>query len=198
MVAWLVSFGQWAAWRRVAMRFFQPGPILELASGTGGLFVDMLQAGHQPVGIDLSPYMARLANRRLQQHDFPGRLCQAQAQALPFPNDYFANVVATFPTNYILQATTLAEIHRVLQPPDPTTGLGGRLIVVMEGQLRGPKWLRQFIEWLYTITGQRDHPWPEPAKILKNQTFQSEWQLVEQNGATARLLIAHKIANPYD
>ena len=44
-VAWLVSLGQWPAWRRLALQFVQPGPILELAYGTGGLFVDMIEAG---------------------------------------------------------------------------------------------------------------------------------------------------------
>ncbi|MFN8455591.1 MAG: hypothetical protein U0401_13145 [Anaerolineae bacterium] len=51
LVAWSVSFGQWAAWRRLALPYLQPGPILS-GSGTGAFFVDMLQAGHQPVGLD--------------------------------------------------------------------------------------------------------------------------------------------------
>ena len=109
-MAWSVSFGQWAAWCRLALHFLQPGPILELAYGTGGFFVDMTAAGHRPVGIDLSPYMARLARRRLHRRHIPLRLNRAQAQSLPFPAGYFANVVATLPTHYIFDDATLAEV----------------------------------------------------------------------------------------
>ena len=112
LVAWSVSFGQWAAWRRLALLFLQPGPILELAYGTGGLFADMLDAGYQPMGIDFSPYMARLARRRLQRQNMPIPLNRAKAQALPFPSNSFSNVVATFPTNYIFEPQTLAEVYR--------------------------------------------------------------------------------------
>ena len=63
LVAWLVSFGQWTAWRRLALQFMQSGPTLELAFGTGVFFIDMVEAGYKPVGIDLSPYMARQAGQ---------------------------------------------------------------------------------------------------------------------------------------
>src|SRR5262249_53784253 len=112
-VAWSVSLGQWAAWRRLALPFLQPGPTLELAFGTGALFAEMTQAGYRTVGVALSPYMARLAARRLRRRKLPLRLNQARAQALPFPASSFANVVATFPTDYMLARDTMTEIHRV-------------------------------------------------------------------------------------
>ena len=65
LVAWLVSFGQWGAWRRTATLFLREGPILELGYGTGGLLADMAASRAAPVGVDLSPYMARLARGRL-------------------------------------------------------------------------------------------------------------------------------------
>ncbi len=185
-VAWFVSLGQWASWRRLSLNFFQPGPTLELAYGTGGFFVDMLQQGQQPVGIDLSPYMARLTRHRLQRHDYSYRICQAQAQQLPFPDQHFVNIVATFPTDYILQPETLTEVRRVLRDE-------GRLIVVFMGLLKGPWPVRPFIEWLYQITGQRDQDFPAPDSLLNNQLFSAEWRKVEQDGAAAYLLIARKI-----
>ena len=172
LVAWLVSLGQWAAWRRLALQFTQPGPVLELAHGTGGLFLDMMERGYQPVGIDLSPYMSRLAGGRLRRRKLPSYLSRARAQQLPFPSGSFANVIATFPTPYIFEPETLAEIHRVLKGADEAKGTpAGRLIIVMEGQVRGPQPIRGFIDWLYAITDQRDFSLIKPVADFNRHNF---------------------------
>jgi ubiquinone/menaquinone biosynthesis C-methylase UbiE len=191
LVAWLVSFGQWGAWRRLALSFLQPGPTLELAYGTGGFFMDMLETGHNPVGIDLSPYMARLASRRLRRKSLAIHLSRARAQALPFPSGHFANVVATFPTDYMLHPDTLAEVYRILR--DPAGNLPpGRLVIVFEGLLRGPGPLRILVDWLYEITGQRSLAPAQPLALATAHHFTARWELVEQDEATARLIIAEK------
>jgi ubiquinone/menaquinone biosynthesis C-methylase UbiE len=187
LVAWSVSFGQWAAWRCLALPFLLPGPTLELAYGTGAFFVDLVKAGYRPVGIDLSPFMARLASQRLRRHRLSLTLSRARAQALPFPSAHFANVVATFPTDYMLEQNTLAEVCRVLQSA-PT----GRLVVVFEGHLRGPWPLRPLVDWLYRITDQRSLPPTKPLNLLLIAGFEARWETVEQHGAVARLLIAQK------
>ena len=193
LVAWSVSFGQWAAWRRLALLFLQPGPILELAYGTGGLFADMLDARYQSVGIDYSPYMARVAKRRLQRQNLPIPLNRAKAQALPFPSNTFSNVVATFPTNYIFDDQTLAEVYRVLKVPEESNGnKGGRLIIVVEGQLRGPWPIRPMIDWLYKITDQHNFPAIKPLPQFEKHNFKARWETVEHEGVQARLLIAEK------
>ena len=186
-VAWMVSGGQWSAWRRLALTDLQPGPILELAFGTGGLFVDMLEAGYEPVGLDTSPYMARLASRRLQQHRLPLLLARGRAQALPFPSEHFATVIATFPTPFIFEVVTLDEIYRVLRGE-------GQLVVVMEGRLRGARLLRTFIDWLYQVTNQRNYHGSQMAQSLLDHQLAARWRLAEQNGIQARLLIATKQA----
>ena len=185
IVAWTVSFGQWAAWRRLALQYLQPGAILEIAYGTGGLFVDLLEVGHQPVGVDLSPYMAQLAARKLRRRNYALPLTEARAQALPFPTRQFDNVVATFPTDYMLQHETLAEIYRVLKR-------GGRLIIVVEGELRGPWPIRPFIEWLYKITDQRHMPPSQPLTLLTTHNFEARWEIVEKEALAVRLLIGEK------
>jgi ubiquinone/menaquinone biosynthesis C-methylase UbiE len=185
LVAWLVSFGQWAAWRRLALGFTHPGPTLELAYGTGGFFADLLEAGYRPVGIDRSPFMARLAQQKLRLKNLPAPLNRANAQHLPFPAEKFSTVIATFPTNYIFKDDTLAEIHRVL-------AANGRLVVVFEGQLRGPWPLRPLIDWLYAITNQRGFYTLRPLSAFERHQLSARWQMVERDGATARLLIADK------
>lgn len=192
-VAWLVSFGQWSAWRRLALPFMQPGPTLELAFGPGVFFIDLVEAGYKPVGIDLSPYMARQAGRRLRRKKMESTLSRARTQALPFPAEQFANVVATFPTDYMLEPQTLAEIQRVLRSSTSAQSAdGGWLIIVAEGQLRGPWPVRPFIDWLYRITDQRRLPPEEPLRLLAGHNFEARWKIAEAGGAQARLLLAQK------
>jgi ubiquinone/menaquinone biosynthesis C-methylase UbiE len=194
LVAWLVSLGQWAAWRRLALRFTQPGLVLELAHGTGGLFLDMVERGYQPVGIDLSPYMSRLARQRLRRRNLPAYLSRARAQQLPLQSGSFTNVIATFPTPYIFESETLAEIYRVLTPPDSLKGTpAGRLIIVMEGQVLGPQPIRGFIDWLYTITDQRDFSLSKPVADFKRHNFLAHWEVVDHEGVKAKLIIAEKV-----
>ncbi len=197
-VAWSVSFGQWAAWRRLVLPFLHSGKTLELAYGTGGLFVDMLEAGHDPVGIDLSPFMARIASRRLRRNHSTYRLSRAQAQAIPFASNYFDNVVATFPSDYMLEPETLQEIHRVLKPqvsPDETYKQTGRLVIVAIGELRGPWPIRPFIDWLYRVTDQKSMPPSKPLSLLQAHHFSARWERIEKDGAIAQLLIADKEVN---
>jgi ubiquinone/menaquinone biosynthesis C-methylase UbiE len=182
-VAWLVSFGQWAAWRRASMLFLKEGPILELGYGTGSLMADMTARRLAPVGLDLSPYMTRLARQRLLQQGTSLKLVRGEAQHLPFPDTSFANVVATFPTDYILDPETLAAIGRILQP-------GGCLIVAVMGYLQGPSPLRCFIDWLYQITGQREFPEPKPLARLREFGFNGRWEDVQHENARVRLLVA--------
>jgi ubiquinone/menaquinone biosynthesis C-methylase UbiE len=189
LVAWLVSFGQWAAWRRTAALFLREGPTLELACGTGGLMADLTACGLAPVGLDFSPYMARLARRRLLRQGAVLQLVRGQAQHLPFPDSSFANVVTTFPTDFILDPQTLASVIRILQP-------GGRLVVVVMGYLKGPGPLRRVVEWLYRITGQREMPEAKPLNRLKALGFDVRWEDATLEGAMARLLVATRRGAP--
>jgi SAM-dependent methyltransferase len=59
----------------------------------------------------------------------PFRACRAKAQALPFPDASFDSLVSTFPSEYIADPETLAELSRVLRP-------GGRLVIVPGGWLQ--------------------------------------------------------------
>jgi ubiquinone/menaquinone biosynthesis C-methylase UbiE len=183
LVAWLVSFGQWETWRRIATLFLQDGSVLELGYGTGGLMTDMAARDLAAVGLDLSPYMARYARKRLLRVGAVPRLVRGQAQQLPFPDASFANVVATFPTEFILDPQTLTSVARVLQP-------GGCLVVVAMGYLKGPGPMRRFIDWLYRITSQREIPELKPLDRLEECGFTARWEDATLEGARARLLVA--------
>lgn len=147
-VAWLVSLGQWTEWVRVALRFVEGPAVLELGHGPGHLQLALSEAGLAPVGIDPSSQMGRQARRRLRRAGVTPRLVRARAQALPFPSGAFSDTVATFPTEYILDPATLAEVKRVLSAE-------GKLVVVASGRLTGSDPISRLLEWLYRITGQR-------------------------------------------
>ncbi len=191
LVAWLVSLGQWSAWRRSVIPFLVPGETLELAYGTGGLFLDLVRRGWNPAGIDLSPYMARLTAMRLKRAQLSCLITQSQAQSLPFPSNTFTNVVATFPTNYIFDQTTLAEIHRVLlSTPDQL----GSLIVVLQGHLDVSQPMRWFIAWLYHISGQQARPNGAILTPFRSAGFQARWEIVPLPKGKAMLVVAQKQA----
>jgi ubiquinone/menaquinone biosynthesis C-methylase UbiE len=111
------------------------------------------------VGIDESPQMGRLARRNLRRflrstregitqnadHDAYTHfsLTRGIAQFLPFPNEAFDTVVATFPTEYITDPLTLAEVQRCLRK-------NGRLITLPVALPRNP-----LLDRLFKATHQR-------------------------------------------
>jgi ubiquinone/menaquinone biosynthesis C-methylase UbiE len=154
-VAWIVSLGQWKAWGRTALLHLDGERVLELAHGPGHLLVSLADAGLAPIGLDLSPHMSRLARRRLARVGLSVPLVRARAQALPFRDGCLDSVVATFPTEFILDPLTLREARRVLRDPDMAGRVpGGRLVVVGWARLGGRDPVSRFIGWLYRVTGQ--------------------------------------------
>lgn len=127
--------GQWRVWQRAAIPHLQGPRVLEVGMGTGDLQLDLLKAGYETYGVDLSPQMLSQAARKVRRYKVRNfKACRARAQALPFPTGYFDSVVSTFPSDYISDAATLREIARVLHA-------GGRMVVVPGGWLtpRGAK-----------------------------------------------------------
>jgi len=150
LVSRVVSLGAWHCWQQTALKHLpSPGAtVLELAHGTGELQRDLHEAGYHVVGYDLSPYMGRIAQVKLKRNGVPARLIRGKAQQLPFATGSFAAIVSTFPTDFIVAAETLHEVHRVLQA-------NGRLIIVPAAAFEGGSAATAALEWLYRITGQR-------------------------------------------
>jgi ubiquinone/menaquinone biosynthesis C-methylase UbiE len=136
-VAWIVSAGEWAEWRRCAIPLLPAGPVLELAHGTGTLALDLAETNRSVYALDLSPAMTRIAARKRSswQRRHPGRvgprLLRADATRLPFHDGCFPGAVSTFPANFIFQERLLGEIRRCLAPR-------GRLVVIPSA---APEWL---------------------------------------------------------
>ncbi len=190
LVSSLVSLGQWRQWQRASIPYLVATPdhlILELAHGTGTLLIDLTRMGMRVIGLDLSPFMGRIAGRKARHAGLVLRLVRASAMQLPFPDTSFDSVVSTFPTEFIVHPQTLAEIHRVLKP-------GGRWVCVPNSVLtiRGP--VSRFLEWLYQITGQRG-PWPiDPCQAAGKAGFEAELIIEELPGSRVWIVVAFKPA----
>lgn len=139
LVAWVVSFGKWKDWVYSVVPFIEGTRVLELGHGPGHLQRFLLDRGLSPVAIDESTQMGRIAARRLGTNQ---KLTRGLTQALPYASGSFDTVLSTFPTEYIFDQKTLAEVKRILRP-------GGKLIVL---PATFPS--NSFLKWLYKITGE--------------------------------------------
>lgn len=145
-VAWLVSLGLWRRWVLSALPLLQ-GRVLEIGFGTGHIqLARAARPGPPTVGLDASPQMARRTARRLRRAGHRPRLINGVAQQLPLPDASFDTVLATFPSDYIADPRTGAEIRRVLAP-------GGRLVIVPLAQLDRSLYAR-LVDVAYRLTLQ--------------------------------------------
>ncbi|MFM8320400.1 MAG: class I SAM-dependent methyltransferase, partial [Chloroflexota bacterium] len=103
-----------------------------------------------------SPQMGRIARRRIGAP--AARLALGAAQALPFPSACFDQVVCTFPTEYVADPLTAAEVRRVLAP-------GGQWVILLSAWATGRTWPEHLSRLLFRVTGQ-DIP-PEPLRAIE-------------------------------
>jgi ubiquinone/menaquinone biosynthesis C-methylase UbiE len=151
-------------------------------------------AGFHITGFDLSPYMSRMAQRRLRKAGLDVPLVRGRAENLPFGAAVFDSILATFPAQFIILPETLAALHRVLRP-------GGRLVIVPEARLTGGGPLTRFIEFLFAITGQRqagtgDHApsalWQRAGERFESAGFTVVIEQVKQEKSIVTVVIARK------
>jgi SAM-dependent methyltransferase len=115
--------GQWRVWQRLVLTHIRANDVLELGCGLGDLQADMLERGLSCYAVERSPQMVAAARATLERRGLRNGIIQGSAQRLPFSDGSFDSVVSTFPSEYIYDSDTIAEVERVLRP-------GGRLIVI--------------------------------------------------------------------
>jgi ubiquinone/menaquinone biosynthesis C-methylase UbiE len=180
-VAHLVSLGEWRAWGRTTLAHLDGERVLELGHGPGHLLVTMAQRGWVPVGLDLSRHMGRQARRRIQRVGLSVPLLRARAQSLPLRTASLDSIVATFPTEFIIDPRTLQEVTRALRP-------GGHLVVAVGACFEGAGVMARFLRGLYRLTGQ-DEPRPETFKPWIEEMGLSPRDLRERVGRTSVMLV---------
>lgn len=146
-VAATVSLRRWNDWVCATLPYIDGDSVLEIGHGPGHLLSALHTTGLKPVGLDSSRQMGFLAFSGLLQAGFMPKLVSGYAQHLPFLDNTFHRVVATFPTEYIVAPLALSEIRRVLIP-------GGRLVVLPVAWITGSAWYDRAAAWLFRFTGQ--------------------------------------------
>jgi ubiquinone/menaquinone biosynthesis C-methylase UbiE len=184
-VAWLVSLGQWQTWGRTALERVRGSRVLEIGHGPGHLLIALARSGRQPIGIDLSPQMIRVARQNVRRAGVQAPQVQCRAQALPFRSGEFDSVVATFPSDYIADLATLREVQRV-------TNDRGRLIVAFGAQLIGREPSKLLVEWLYRITGQREAQVDDEKSIFDRAGMPARIETETVGASLVTLIVAEK------
>lgn len=117
--------GQWRVWQRLVLPRVVGHDVLEFGCGLGDLLADLLAAGYNCYAVEQSPQMVAAARDTLKSHGLgtQATVIQGSAQHVPFSDASFDTVVSTFPSEYIYDPDTIAEVERILRP-------NGRLIVI--------------------------------------------------------------------
>jgi ubiquinone/menaquinone biosynthesis C-methylase UbiE len=146
-VAAFVSGGRWLEWTGSAASFVQGPDILELGFGPGHLLVKLKNSENRVVGLDASRQMVRVARKRLAGKYIMPSLVLGTGQSLPFASASFNSIVSTFPTAYIFQEATLAEIRRLLRPDRCA-------VILLSAWITDRSFVSRFLAWLFRVTGQ--------------------------------------------
>jgi ubiquinone/menaquinone biosynthesis C-methylase UbiE len=185
-VAALVSLGMWNEWIKTVLPYLEARRTLELGHGPGHLQAELLQKGYPVTGLDLSPQMSRQAARRLRKKGFQPRLVRGRAQALPFPEATFQRVLATFPSEYIIDPHTLTEIARVLAP-------GGQAVILAFAWITGNKVIEKAAAWLFRITGEAPEWEDRFLEPVRKAGFQVHIDWIELKSSRLVIILAAKM-----
>jgi len=180
-ISWVVSWGKWRSWQRAAVPHLVGPAVLELGFGTGNLLCDLAEAYPQVWGLELSPYMVGIAQKKLHRSGLSVPLVLGRAQSLPFATSTFDSLVATFPGPFILQLDTLTETARVLRT-------AGRLVMVPVAYQRRRGLVDRLLECLYAGTGQRTSlPWK---KLLEPVGLCATVEEIDLAGSVVQIVTA--------
>jgi ubiquinone/menaquinone biosynthesis C-methylase UbiE len=147
VVADTVSLGQWKDWISSISNDLDGPVILEIGHGPGHLITAVIERGLNIIGIDLSESMGKLAYRRIRDAGYEPSLTRGSAFYLPYKSASFNQLISTFPSEYILNKSTVDEAYRTLVP-------GGVFVILPVVWINGRKLLERFVGFIYSITGQ--------------------------------------------
>ncbi len=126
----VISFGIDIKWRKRVVSIVSvkhPAKILDIATGTGDLAINMTKTGAKEIiGLDISPGMLEVGKRKIAEKNLDGliKMIVGDSENLPFEaNSFDAITVAFGVRNFENLEKGLSEIYRVLKP-------GGSFVVL--------------------------------------------------------------------
>lgn len=148
----VMSFGMHHLWRwqatAAATKGVERGEALDLATGTGDFALELAArpAITGVVGLDFSPQMLALAQKKAKRSRLKRLVqwVQGDALALPFSDSHFACVTSGFGLrNFADMEAGLREMVRVVRP-------GGRVVILDISPLRGRGPARRFLRLYFS------------------------------------------------
>jgi SAM-dependent methyltransferase len=175
------------------MGFANPGPVLDLACGSGRLLVPLLRDGHTVVGIDRAPAMLAAATHRLERLS-PARrgralLVRGDLRAFSLRPRFAIAIVAFHSLQHL---TTDPELVRFFETVAASLAPGGWL--AFDVLPPDPRWLARGDErrWARTVfrhpaTGERlvyttNHRYDHARRVLDMRLY---YQPVDERGRPA-------------
>jgi ubiquinone/menaquinone biosynthesis C-methylase UbiE len=184
-IASLVSGGKWNEWVLSVIPYLQGRNVLELGFGPGYLLSELIRKGYFIVGVDASVQMCRKAGLRLGGVFRNMLIVNGYAQYIPLSSTSFDHVVATFPSDYIIDPRALNEIWRVLMP-------GGSLVVLPLAWTTTPKWHEWISDYLLRLSSSKPEWNSYYLNQLRNQGFETIHEIVHTDKSTVSIIIAQK------
>ena len=122
----LMSLGQDNRWRRVAVGIACPGQgwVLDVATGTGDMALELARHTNSVVGLDLCPEMLNRGQIKTEKKGFSGSVdfIMGDALTMPFNDNSFDCALNGFALRNVADVNLfLAELRRVVKP-------GGRVV----------------------------------------------------------------------
>lgn len=146
MVAFIVSMGYWHQWTYQIGNFLEKNDrILEVGIGTGKLFERLKNEGYSIIGTDRSKEM--IVKTQSKNRGSPSRVCRADNLFLPFRDNSFTKVIATFPSDYAFKSHFLMDVKRVLEE-------NGELIILMGVRFSKKGIVNNIYRFIYWVSGQ--------------------------------------------
>ncbi|RKR07833.1 demethylmenaquinone methyltransferase/2-methoxy-6-polyprenyl-1,4-benzoquinol methylase [Maribacter vaceletii] len=119
----VISFGIDIKWRNKVVAILtksKPNSILDIATGTGDLAINMVKTGASKiVGLDISPGMLEVGKDKIKDKKLAStiEMVVGDSENLPFKDNSFDAVTVAFGVrNFETLEKGLAEIYRVLKP----------------------------------------------------------------------------------